>query len=332
TTCNGEVSSITDLSAYSSNCTTVELNWAHDPCATHYIVRRKKPADAAGYITLAFAENNSFSDTTVELGTTYIYNVRPTDGTAKRYSNLVEITTDATCIEEQSIADGTYHLQIRHSEKYVSVANNSMKNGGNIAQWDNLDDNSQKWNITKVDDEWYKITSVLNNKSMELHTSSKKKNVRQWGFKGFDWQLWKFEAHEDWYNIISKYNNEVLEVDGGATATNNGANIRVWPSNGQYSQQFKLVATTKLANGEHYNMEEPFAIYPNPASSHITVELLDFEEKAAIEIYNATGQLQVSAVANNSIEQINIESLKQGIYLVRIQNGDSIYAGKIMVK
>jgi PKD repeat protein len=71
-------------------------------------------------------------------------------------------------------------------------------------------------------------------------------------------------------------------------------------------------------------IDEPFPqtqkLYPNPASSVITIEFLTSPASETILIYNITGQLIRSVVANKKHTEINISDLPAGIYYVRFKN------------
>jgi len=69
-------------------------------------------------------------------------------------------------------------------------------------------------------------------------------------------------------------------------------------------------------------------IYPNPASDFIQISGLDFDR---VQIQNLLGQTVYSFDAN-SIENINIESLEEGIYLVSVLNNNQIVETKKLLK
>ena len=84
--CTG-FTNISDLVATVQNCSTVALDWSSVPCAIEYIVRRKLPS-AATFTNLGNVNATNFTDNTVAENTSYIYQVRPFDGTTKLTSNL----------------------------------------------------------------------------------------------------------------------------------------------------------------------------------------------------------------------------------------------------
>ncbi|MCG8698792.1 MAG: sulfatase-like hydrolase/transferase [Bacteroidales bacterium] len=234
-----------------------------------------------------------------------------------------------------TIEDGTYFLQARHSMSYVTVKKASKKNGANICQWQNQNANHQKWNINKVNGDWYKVINVKSKKAMEVHTKNKKNpnNVRQSTYKELDRQLWKFVEIEDgWYQVECKQTNKVLTVAGGVSATKNGANVIQSNAANNLNQQFKLIAINKSSEIKAPASSLAFEAYPNPATSELNIQLHNFDENTRIEIFNSNGQLQLSRIATSSLENINIESLNQGMYFIRVCTEELVETQKIMIQ
>ena len=80
---------------------------------------------------------------------------------------------------------------------------------------------------------------------------------------------------------------------------------------------------------------EPLAIYvyPNPADEELNILLNSLPEgKTMIEFHDVTGRLVLSEEIKSANTSINISSLKQGVYMYRIVNGDNIIARDRIVK
>ena len=73
-------------------------------------------------------------------------------------------------------------------------------------------------------------------------------------------------------------------------------------------------------------------IYPNPASSLITIELGELQDYASVEIYNSNGQLELSKTLKHTLEAINLEQLNSGMYIVKINNNNNISTKTLIVK
>lgn len=80
-------------------------------------------------------------------------------------------------------------------------------------------------------------------------------------------------------------------------------------------------------------VDQVVSIYPNPATDVIHFSLPASAAGAvAIRIFNAMGQQvgQHSAAAHESIQSIDVSSLKTGMYLVQMQNGNKIFTGSFI--
>ena len=65
-------------------------------------------------------------------------------------------------------------------------------------------------------------------------------------------------------------------------------------------------------------------VYPNPAKDYVKIE---GTEVAEVQVYNTFGQL-VKTVRNTN--EISVEGLAEGVYLVRIMDADGkVYTNKI---
>ena len=63
-----------------------------------------------------------------------------------------------------------------------------------------------------------------------------------------------------------------------------------------------------------------FKLYPNPASSQITIEL---EGMQKVMVYNALGQTILNKEADSNMMQLDLSGLENGLYWVKVmtQNG-----------
>ena len=70
------------------------------------------------------------------------------------------------------------------------------------------------------------------------------------------------------------------------------------------------------------------SIYPNPAS---TVLNIVNAEKSSIQVMNMLGQVMYEKSNIAIEEQVNVSSLSQGAYFVRITNGNAVTTSKFVV-
>jgi hypothetical protein len=61
-------------------------------------------------------------------------------------------------------------------------------------------------------------------------------------------------------------------------------------------------------------------LFPNPATNNLTVELKSFKNAEKMQIFNLTGRLLKEIILTSTKQQISIEDLPKGVYLVRVKN------------
>ncbi len=77
------------------------------------------------------------------------------------------------------------------------------------------------------------------------------------------------------------------------------------------------------------NIEHGIKIYPNPADKFLNIET---DEKIdIIKITNSIGQQIIEKQCNNNFIKINTETLKSGIYFIKIKTGNKIFTKKIIL-
>ena len=74
-------------------------------------------------------------------------------------------------------------------------------------------------------------------------------------------------------------------------------------------------------------------VYPNPADEELNILLNSLPEgRTTIEFHDVTGRLVLSEEIKSNSTSINISSLRQGVYMYRIVNGDNVIARDRIVK
>jgi len=74
-----------------------------------------------------------------------------------------------------------------------------------------------------------------------------------------------------------------------------------------------------------------YLIYPNPANQIINVQLGDVSSIERIELMNSVGQIVYSEINVNSLEQINVEDLNEGVYFLNIYTNSERITEKVIV-
>lgn len=79
------------------------------------------------------------------------------------------------------------------------------------------------------------------------------------------------------------------------------------------------------------NIENQFAVYPNPATDKVTVYLNNASQNTQIQVLNALGQVVISKSNVSDKNELNTESLSKGVYFVRVTNGKELSTTKLII-
>ena len=72
-----------------------------------------------------------------------------------------------------------------------------------------------------------------------------------------------------------------------------------------------------------------FTMYPNPAKDYL---IIDGIADAGLEIYNLNGQLMLSSVSKENQLKIDLSRFANGLYLVKVSNGNNTLVKKLVVR
>ena len=84
------------------------------------------------------------------------------------------------------------------------------------------------------------------------------------------------------------------------------------------------VGVTDLARGE-------LSIFPNPASDFIEVEGDNDTDAARVMMYNVSGKMVMNQVLHRG-GRIPVSHLSEGIYVIRLVQGDKVKTAKVMIE
>jgi hypothetical protein len=75
---------------------------------------------------------------------------------------------------------------------------------------------------------------------------------------------------------------------------------------------------------------EDIRLYPNPAKSQLTIELMNSQSEASMFLYNLNGQLLRHQKLTKAKSQHNIERLKSGLYIIKICTNNNTSVRRII--
>ncbi len=192
-------------------------------------------------------------------------------------------------------------------------------------------------------DTYYPITGVWANKDIKV-AQVEKQSVTNFDYTTLAATDYKEEANTigaDWkffdMNVFQwKLRDSVAYYFKGQ----NGATWRLYFTGfGGQANGKAIFNKTQLSPGLSVNPVAPvtsFGIYPNPASSTLEVafENRDNSVKNTLRIYNVAGQVvaeqNLDATPGFHAKAVDISSLKNGVYIVNLENGGHILTQKLI--
>jgi hypothetical protein len=232
---------------------------------------------------------------------------------------------------------GTHKVTAKHSGKAMAVSNGSTTDGANVHQWTSNETAAQLWIVEPLPEGYYQITNKASGKALQVQNSSLSNggNIQQGSYQGTANQQWKIEpVGNGYYKIVSRLSSKVIDVSG--VSKSDGANIQQWSYTGGDNQQWKFenLPSARIASDEYQETE--LRLHPNPASNIITISMASTEEQEAemivCDLFSKT-LLSKKVLLNReeNLIELNIGSLKNGIYLVRIVSDTKSVTRKVMV-
>ena len=241
TGCNGYVDLRFEQTSNGSNIWQYEKEAANGKCQKFRAIRRNndpgvfiEPLAKAG-IAVACANNSAAAQTNVVVWARANNN----------YQKWRFIQTSAAPVPV-NVDNGLYSIQPQcapNSELTVLYASKDRsvpvviysKNSQNHRQ-----KSHQKWQVTKLNNGYYKITAENSGLALNNHNGSNANGnpITLWDYSGFCQEFRFLDAGNGYYIIQPKNVNGVLDVSGGSSANN--TKIQLFQYNGSAAQKWKL--------------------------------------------------------------------------------------------
>ena len=190
----------------------------------------------------------------------------------------------------ETVSEGRYHIvsALDGATKGLDVYCGEKDSGANIQIYDNLDDDSQTFELTYLGEGYYKIINTNSGKSLDVESADTKKgsNIQQYGYVGANQQIWVIkESSGGWFNIISKHNGLCLDVDGGVA--DNNRNVQGWICNDSDAQKWRFIACGS-DDGQTISDDEYHIVSALDEKQGLDVENCSKDDGANIQLYPNT--------------------------------------------
>lgn len=157
-------------------------------------------------------------------------------------------------------SSGDIFLQAKHSGMCAQVNGASRANGGEISQWDCLNQDNVKWSWTEVGDGYVFLKAKHSGKCAQVNGASPANGaaITQWDCVNQDNVKWALKPVGEsngnkYYNIVNKATGKCMQVDGAART--DGARISQWDCVDQDNVKWSL-RTAPAARGNLTNDTE----------------------------------------------------------------------------
>lgn len=121
------------------------------------------------------------------------------------------------------------------------------------------------------------------------------------------------------------------------TAFDDVDEVRFYISAGGYegNQNFtnhsinSIQVSTPVLSANSFELNSKLNVYPNPASNHVTIELLT-NEFSTLEVYDVSGKFLFTQILKDKTNTVNIEKLSSGIYFFKVNSSEGTSTNKII--
>ena len=130
-----------------------------------------------------------------------------------------------------------------------------------------------------------------------------------------------------WY-----YNNTVITgaVYDTLTAVQNGSYTVIITDSNTCSSDTSNVITINNVGIKEIAATNSISIFPNPASDNLIIDFKPQSKNAGYEIYDVFGRVILKSQILNPQSLIQVNELSEGLYMLRITDGESVYNKKLV--
>lgn len=225
-----------------------------------------------------------------------------TSGTYAGFSNVnpwININSNYSSYNVQLMQADTNSL-LSYYKKLIKTRNNYQ--ALSVGAYQNIIcSDSAVFSFTRVHD---KQTFLV-----MINTSNRNANNLYLSLNALNWNNGIFTAK----NVLNNGNDYLLITD------NVGTGVNLLPF------ETKIILLDKNTGFEEMNVKTNFNVFPNPGHDNISILLegINLKPNYEVQIFNAIGKLVLTkSILSNENNSINIEMLSNGIYFIKLDNGN----------
>ena len=220
-----------------------------------------------------------------------------------------------------------YALQNRWTGAYLN------DNGANVGYGSTVANNNYKWEKVATDGGFFYLSNLGTGHYMHIENQT---GAVQCATITLGWwsAQWSQETAEGtWVRFRNRWQTgNMIHVENQTGSAQYGG-----AQNGWYSAQWQLVpvSASRFGTGEGQFLDgEHVSVYPNPFKNMISIEIPEAgKSEVAITVFDTSGKLVLSksdVFESEKTLDLKLESLKSGIYFLKVQTPDALKSFKII--
>ncbi|WP_258098583.1 RICIN domain-containing protein [Marinoscillum pacificum] len=213
-----------------------------------------------------------------------------------------------------------YQLRNRNTGLYLDGMGRTT-NGADCGQYANTSDPNAQWELIPVDQNYYKLqnrgTGLLLDGMGRTTNGDACGQYEDTGSQNAHWALQQYDGI--YYRVQNRATGLYLD---GYGYTTNGANVNQYANTGHVNAQWELVTVPNTARVEELlntvEKQADIKLFPNPTNDLLNIQLKN-EGNNTVSIRNLSGKEVLNKQLKAGENQLSIQHLKAGIYMVTIQ-------------
>jgi hypothetical protein len=249
-------------------------------------------------------------------GGSTVITVKTTDG-SKTATSTITVTAPVKTY---------YAIQNRWKGTYLYDA------GANVAYGTSIANNNYLWDKQTIDATYFWLKNMGTGEFMHIENQT---GYVQCTAVTLDW--WSSQWSADyidgtWIRIRNRWiTGDIIHVEN-----QNGYAQYASAQDGWYSAQWQLVPTAlksaEIDNGSS-DATVSMNIYPNPVvNGYVTIDLQNISNESTVQFFDLQGRNVYNSILSASQNIINISSLGNGTYIVKVSSSMGTYTKKLLVK
>lgn len=225
-----------------------------------------------------------------------------------------------------------YQLQNRNTGLFLDGMGRTA-NGSDVGQYGNTSHVNSQW-ILESAGSYYKLQNLGTGLYLDgMGRTANGSNCGQWSNSSSYNQQWERISTGSYYQLKNRATGLILD---GMGYTSNGSACGLWANTTHYNSHWSFITITKSAKlTEELTeyTESGYSLYPTIIDNTLTIKLNNGMEKGAtLSVYGSTGNAVLTDYIVGEDNTIDLSGLSQGIYFVKISNGEDTLTEKVMKK